>query len=435
MASKTVHIFEHTALAIDDYFTLSRNEARQIQKFNRKIRQREHLKSDVLEIKWDANGEPKSIKAASYVGVIKIGSLVVEILPKIGKDESVTSSALNLLYMLSFTKKLSVKALDVAPLTKTGNELLEVLIRLFATNLLSTIERNACKQYITTENNITFLRGKIQFGEHLRRNSIVKSRFYTQFDEFSEDNPLNRALKYTAYLLANACRDSRTLKKLEQILSLLTEVSFTVISLHDLENIKLTRLNQEYEPLLNLCKLFISRSSVELSVGKISVFSLLFDMNELFEEFVGEFIRREFSTCYHAIRLQNPLRYLVQEKYINDQKKGSKFQLRPDIVLYKRLEDKTPQLIIDTKYKLLEKQNGRESVSQSDMYQMYAYCQKYACPNCILLYPKWGASEEIIDYYIDDTATVRIRTIDLNRDLGAERRELKRELASILDCA
>ena len=435
MSNKTVSFFEHSPPAADNRFTLGRNEALQIQKFNRKIRQQEHLKSNVLDITWDANGEPKSIKAASYVGVIKIGRLVIEILPKIGKDESVSSSTLNLLYMLSFTKKLSVKALDIAPLTKKGNELLEVLISFFATNLLRTIERNPCKQYIAMENNITFLRGKIQFGEHLRRNSIVKSRFYTQFDEFSEDNSLNRALKYTTYLLANVCSNSRTLKKLEQILSLLTEVSFRVISLHDLEKIKLTRLNQEYEPLLNLCKLFISKSSVELSVGKISVFSLLFDMNQLFEEFVGEFIRKEFATCYESIRLQNPLRYLVRERYVNDQKTGSKFQLRPDIVLYKRIEDKTPRLIVDTKYKLLAELDGRESVGQSDMYQMYAYCQKYACPNCILLYPKWGASEEIIDYYIDDAATVHIRTIDLNRDLRTERREFKRELASILNCA
>jgi hypothetical protein len=48
---------------------------------------------------------------------------------------------------------------------------------------------------------------------------------------------------------------------------------------------------------------------------------------------------------------------------------------------------------------------------------MHAYCQKMWCPNGILLYPKCGTSEYIIDHHIEDAATVSIRAIDLNRDL------------------
>jgi 5-methylcytosine-specific restriction enzyme subunit McrC len=337
--------------------------------------------------------------------------------------------------MLNFTKKLRIKELDVAPLIEKGRELFEILISQFAKKTLETIQRNAYKQYVTIESNLAFLKGKIQFREHLRRNLIVKNRFYTQYDEFSEDNLLNQALKYTTYLLANVCRDARNLKNLEHILSLLTEVSFREISIDDLEKIHLTRLNHEYEPLVNYCKLFISRSSVELSVGKISVFSFILDMNELFEEYIGQFIKREFSECYEVIRLQGPVNHFVNEKISNGNKKGNRFQLKPDIVLYKRREDETPQLLIDTKYKKLREMGGREPVDQRDLYQMYAYCRKYQCPTCVLLYPKWGAFLEIIDYHIDEDAQVRIRTVDLNRDLRAQRRELKQELASILECS
>jgi len=85
-------------------------------------------------------------------------------------------------------------------------------------------------------------------------------------------------------------------------------ISFKKITINDFDHVHLTRLNNEFEPVLNLCKLFISQSSVELSVDKIDTFSFIFDMNALFEKFIGEFIKREFSDIYDTITLQGPRR-------------------------------------------------------------------------------------------------------------------------------
>ncbi len=89
---------------------------------------------------------------------------------------------------------------------------------------------------------------------------------------------------------------------------MLDDISFKKITINDFDHVHLTRLNNEFEPVLNLCKLFISQSSVELSVDKIDTFSFIFDMNALFEKFIGEFIKREFSDIYDTITLQGPRR-------------------------------------------------------------------------------------------------------------------------------
>ena len=151
---------------------------------------------------------------------------------------------------------------------------------------------------------------------------------------------------------------------------MLDDISFKKITINDFDHVHLTRLNNEFEPVLNLCKLFISQSSVELSVDKIDTFSFIFDMNALFEKFIGEFIKREFSDIYDTITLQGPRRWFVKNKVVDNEGMGVAFQMRPDIVFEKK-GPPAEKLIIDTNYKLLQRQDKKEGVSQSDLYQMH----------------------------------------------------------------
>ena len=46
-------------------------------------------------------------------------------------------------------------------------------------------------------------------------------------------------------------------------------------------------------------------------------------------------------------------------------------------------------MVLDTKWKkLIENKSQKYGISQSDMYQMYAYAYKYDVENVILIYPK-----------------------------------------------
>ena len=50
-------------------------------------------------------------------------------------------------------------------------------------------------------------------------------------------------------------------------------------------------------------------------------------------------------------------------------------------------EDEHTRLIMDTKWKRLDKRRTNLGVSQADLYQLYAYAQRYNCADVVLLYP------------------------------------------------
>ena len=75
----------------------------------------------------------------------------------------------------------------------------------------------------------------------------------------------------------------------------MSDVSHRPIRPSDLDRIQLDRLNRDYEPVLNLCRLLLESSTLNLQTGRVAQFAFVFDMNRLFEEFVAEFLRRHKS--------------------------------------------------------------------------------------------------------------------------------------------
>ena len=114
-------------------------------------------------------------------------------------------------------------------------------------------------------------------------------------------------------------------------------------------------------------------------------------MNQLFEEFIAEFIRRELRDVWQSrgwtFHAQSGTRYLLCDETGNN-----RFRLVPDI----RFEtgDGETALIMDTKYKLLDPTAAKAGIAEADAYQMFAYKERYRCPRVILLYPQ---SDAVLD--------------------------------------
>jgi 5-methylcytosine-specific restriction enzyme subunit McrC len=199
----------------------------------------------------------------------------------------------------------------------------------------------------------------------------------------------------------------------------------------------LTRLNQRYAPLLNLARLFLDGGALQLSAGDLSTFAFTFDMNQLFEAFVINFIRRhraeilppDIQTCELLSQSHGATRYLARRA------SKSVFLLKPDLVFRDQLAQFP--LLLDAKYKRLDKTDAKLGVSQADFYQMHAYAHRYECPRVLLLYPQVVGMVQPLraGFDVEDTsisivaATVDLR-IDLSRAQG--RASLAGELRDIL---
>ena len=157
----------------------------------------------------------------------------------------------------------------------------------------------------------------------------------------------------------------------------------------------INRQVKHYEQTLLWCKIFLLGNSFAPHKGDDLAFALLFDMNALFESYVGDFIKKSFPGTI----LQHSEKHLVEDP--------KSFKLRPDIFL-------KGKFIADTKWKII---SSRDDISQADLYQLYAYGKKHECDKLHFIYPKIDdIRQKTMKFRYDDEMLLEILYFDLEKD-------------------
>jgi 5-methylcytosine-specific restriction enzyme subunit McrC len=323
------------------------------------------------------HGPRKSLVAQNFVGVVNLGRDQVEILPKI--EGAVPQVRHNLVNMISIVLDLALYDSDSSKVERHSGSILEVLIGLFCQKLWQCVRRGMVRQYEIRNENLAMLRGRLSMPEQIRLNLARPDRLACVFDEFSENNPLNQALKAALQVLRRVAKTQTNQRNLAELLFCFQDVDDVAPPAIDWPRAATNRLSARYKPLLAMARLFIEGKSPDVVSGSGDGFALLFDMNQLFESYVGAVAKRVFAKEGLEVFLQGPKRHLARVA------SGSPvFELKPDIVAR---SDEGIAFIIDTKWKRLKEQVYREGVTSTDVYQMYAYSTQYASPEVLLLYP------------------------------------------------
>ena len=338
------------------------------------------------------------IKFINYVGIIKIKNLIIEILPKISLSNDIIKDRKMLIFMLSKCNKLSVDIKELLNSNILNNSLLDILAKVYSKKLLNELQKGLYREYVSKEEALSIIKGKILISKSIKENTINKNKMNCKYDEFTEDNLFNAILKRAINVILFSIKNDDVKKELNIINNLFNDVSDIYISNNIILNYKLNRMNNRFLECFTLAKLILLNSSMDKSLGKENGFSILFEMNYLYEEYIGVLLKEVFNDTNISINTQEKSRYLLW----NTLKERNEIALKPDIVIYK---DNKPKVIIDTKWKRSSIDN-RETYSQSDIYQMYAYITTYTeCEECILLYPKeenishseWRLNQNIAD--------------------------------------
>jgi len=379
-------------------------------------------------------------QARQFVGVLRLGQRTLQILPKIHQSlerhHSISEASRNLLWMLDYAGHLSIKETDLAALQK-AQDWFEILIYFFAAHLKRQWLRGAPRTYQAVDAVLPVLKGKWRIPAQMRRPE-QKHRFAVTYDEFTTDTPLNQIFRYVVELLWKLTRDRRNRQLLSDLRYWMDEVTLLpAIDLQDAQQIRLTRLNQQYEPLLNLAMLFLQNLGLELLANDQTAFAFLFDMNQLFEGFLTGFLQRhrreilldDLSDCQLLPQGRQAVCYLA--KYQNRRV----FKLKPDLVFRDR--DRYP-LLMDFKYKRLNPSDRKLGISEADFYQMYAYLNRFQAPQVTLVYPQTAGMVEPIRACFSlegSSGEIRAVTVNLLRDLSAKgaHKELIAELRQIVE--
>ncbi len=313
-------------------------------------------------------GLGETLQAQNYVGVIQTkDGTTIEILPKI-QNLNTDASKKILIKMLKTLKKSPFKNFNMAHLKSSKMPLFEIFITMFLDELTKLLKKGLKADYITKEENIKFLKGKLKISKQIQMNYIHKERFFVEYQEFLSDRVENRLIKTTLEFLYKKSGSNHNQQRIREFLFVFDAIGVFRNIKNDFVNIKLNRHMKDYEQTLLWCKTFLLENSFTPYKGGDIAFALLFDMNLLFESYVGNYLKKKGLN----VSLQDKGKYLVEEP--------NKFALRPDIVI-----NEDEQLIADTKWKMIK---DEKDISQADMYQLYAYGTKYKeCSKLYLIYP------------------------------------------------
>ena len=345
----------------------------------------------------------KFIQARNYVGVLQTKSgLTIEILPKIADKTDTDKSKAVFIKMLRALKNFPFKSSNLASLKTQNLPLLEIFISMFLCELEALVKKGIKSDYVALEENLNFLKGKLNINEQIKRNSVHKERFYVGYSEFLNDIKINRIIKTTLKFLYKKSNFNKNQQKIRELLFIFDEVSTCEDYKNFFDKLIINRQVKHYKQTLLWCKIFLLGNSFTPHKGDDLAFALLFDMNALFESYVGNFIKKKFP----GTALQHSEKHLIEDP------KG--FKLRPDIFL-------EGKFIADTKWKIIRQDNKENEekykTSQADLYQLYAYGKKHECSKLYLIYPKIdGARQETMKFRYDDEMWLEILYFDLEKD-------------------
>jgi 5-methylcytosine-specific restriction enzyme subunit McrC len=368
----------------------------------------------------------KGLRARGVVGVIAAGDCALEILPKIdipGEDggEKVGSIRRRLVHMLAVALDLKVSAGQITALDSQRETLLEILIRLFSERLVEALRRGMPRRYLEHAEDLPTLRGRLNVTRQFTVLSVNPARVACRYDALTSDIALNQIMKAAVMRLARIARSEDNLRRLHELSFAYADIADIPVSALRWNDVILDRTNAAWQELLNLARLLLGDRFQTTSTGRSDGFSLLFEMNTLFEEYVGRMLTRALAGTNVRVVSQGGRIYCLATA---DNKQF--FQTKPDILI--KRGDEVLQ-VIDTKWKRIGTviDDPKQGVAQADVYQLMAYGRLYQCSKLTLLYPHHSELQSpeglIRDYAVNFSHdNLEVFSIDVSQSKDIQKR-------------
>lgn len=309
----------------------------------------------------------KKIKFNYHVGVIQVGGLTIEVLPKSDKANLDKHSWHNkLIEILKFTKRIRAYKSSDSSLRLRSGTLMDLYLSIFLDEVSELLRVGLRKRYRKELRNLNCVKGQIHFSSNISKNLYNKARVSCKTTTYDHNHLIHTVLM-NALEIIEFTTTSQPLKRRAKALKIEFPDNIEMkLNIHKLEQIELNRHTKRYQEALNLAKLIIKSYSPDISFGKCPVLAFMFDMNHLYEEFIFKISRsvaREMGG--DAFRRRN---IFWETKCI-----------KPDIIV----ELPNQKIILDTKWKMLD----GDMPSDADLKQMFVYSEQFNTISTYLIYP------------------------------------------------
>lgn len=377
---------------------------------------------EALERYYGQRGTPyfslirNGVKFNQYVGVIQAGDVFIEVLPKMDRhgDKVRYGSAVEamthaesgdetggrsdeaggvdadaqwqsvLIRMLKIAMDVEASETSESRLSLKGNTILDLYLELFIRECEKLVRRGLVRRYRRVAGNSAAVRGKLNMSTHLRTNLIHKERFYIEYSLYDRNHLIHQILHETLILLSSRYYRPGYYSRVKNLLLEFDHCDRISPVQKHFDGIELNRKTEHYRRALNIARLILLNFHPDITRGQMHILALMFDMNQLWEKYVGRLMRKFLGDRY-VVEAQRSAGFWMPIA------NGRKRRLRPDFVLTSRT-DPAEVVVIDTKWKVVDGQPSDE-----DLRQIFAYNHLFKTVKGILLYPGAGYDTDTND--------------------------------------
>jgi len=317
------------------------------------------------------NGKNK-IKSNSIVGSISLkNGLIIEILPKFANN-SLAKDTLNkyrktLINMIRVSDEqnfLNTKS-QSSKISMGEMPLINYIIELFSKELLNILRRGLYQNYSKDINHSTYIKGNILVSKTIQNNIVDKSKVYSSYNKHSSNNLLMQIFKSLILLLRKDSNLSyNTKQNLYEITLILSDVDNIQLTNKDFEKITFNRLNDKFEILFSQAKFIFSKyMPFSSNINSTPFWSILFNMNYLFEKFIAYLLRKSNIE--------------IEEQSIKDVYKNHKYTVstKPDFLIKQNIDLFTSKtkIVLDAKWKILDNNKTLYGLNSQNFWQLFSY--------------------------------------------------------------
>ena len=289
----------------------------------------------------------KGVQFTNYVGVIQAGNLTIEVLPKTDKKKATAANLTVdklaeedaqekqcwhnvLLQMLKECRLLQVNHVDYAKLNLKSNSILEIYLELFLVETEKLLHEGLIKKYQKVEGNQLAMRGQLVFSKNISQNLVHQERFYIRYTEYNRNNIFNRILYKTLCLIPALSTNPWMSDKVNRLLLDFPEMPDCRVTVDTFNKLIFDRKSQRYKEAMLISKMLLLNYRPDITGGSENIMAILFDMNELWEEFVYRRLKKEENELGIKVQRQQSENFWKPISHVRSK------TIRPDVVITKR---------------------------------------------------------------------------------------------------
>lgn len=330
-----------------------------------------------------------TLTPGSIVGAVETANMSVRIKPKIGIRQLMSIACYAIGKVTFQEREFEFPEASALP---------DALALVFGAAANRAFCRGLLHGYRSEDEALYTVRGRIRFGDHIRRRPGMPLPVEVSYDEFTDDILPNRLVKAAAFRLGRLRLGSRqAYNRLAWVAGKLSGVGLAEFPPNAVPEVQFDRLSEHYRGVVTLAELILRHGAFEARRGNVRASGFLMDMNRVYQEFVTVALRQSLKVSVRQFG----------ERDISSLDVEGAVGLTPDLTWW---DGGTCMFVGDAKYKAID-----AKARNADLFQLLAYATATKLPGGLLVYAQ-GESDQT--YTVQHSGKqLEIAVLDLSESL------------------